>query len=148
MIQTYTHFQGEQMEDSDNKELFYQYRLYLDQENMLTSKQKKSSKLGKNENQSLSIPLLDGSSWVIIPLLDGSGNNNNTEHCVKSVQIRSYFWFVFSCIRIEYGDLRNPNTGKHGPKITPYLDTFHAVLVTEIRIIKRIFNTASSFNKF
>ena len=26
-------------------------------------------------------------------------------HCVKSVQIRSYFWSVFSCIRIEYGDL-------------------------------------------
>ena len=24
-------------------------------------------------------------------------------HCVKSVQIRSYFWYVFSCIRIEYG---------------------------------------------
>ena len=27
-------------------------------------------------------------------------------YCVKSVQIRSYFWSVFSCIRIEYGDLR------------------------------------------
>ena len=26
-------------------------------------------------------------------------------HCVKSVQIRSYFWSVFSCIRTEYGDL-------------------------------------------
>ena len=37
-------------------------------------------------------------------------------HCVKSVQIRSFFWSVFSCIRIEYG-----------PEITPYLDTFHAV---------------------
>ena len=35
-------------------------------------------------------------------------------HCVKSVQIRSYFWSVFSCIRTE---------------ITPYLDTFHAVKV-------------------
>ena len=35
---------------------------------------------------------------------------------VKSVQIRSYFWSVFS-----------PNTGKYGPEITPYLDTFHAV---------------------
>ena len=37
-------------------------------------------------------------------------------HCVKSVQIRSYFWSVFSL-----------NTGKYGPEITPYLDTFHAV---------------------
>ena len=27
--------------------------------------------------------------------------------CVKSVQIRSYFWSVFSCIRIECGDLRS-----------------------------------------
>ena len=26
-------------------------------------------------------------------------------HCVKSIQIRSYFWSVFSCIRTEYGDL-------------------------------------------
>ena len=24
-------------------------------------------------------------------------------HCVKRVQIRSYFWSVFSCIRTEYG---------------------------------------------
>ena len=26
-------------------------------------------------------------------------------HCVKSVQIRSYSWSVFSCIRTEYGGL-------------------------------------------
>ena len=26
-------------------------------------------------------------------------------HCVKSVQIRNFFWSVFSCIRTEYGDL-------------------------------------------
>ena len=26
-------------------------------------------------------------------------------HCVKSVQIRSYFWSVFSCIHTEYRDL-------------------------------------------
>ena len=38
------------------------------------------------------------------------------EHCVKSVQIRSYFWSVFSFIRIEYV-----------PEITPYLDTFHVM---------------------
>ena len=28
-------------------------------------------------------------------------------HCVKSVQIRSYSWSVFSCILTEYGDLRS-----------------------------------------
>ena len=27
------------------------------------------------------------------------------KHCVKSVQMRSYFWSVFSYIRTEYGDL-------------------------------------------
>ena len=25
-----------------------------------------------------------------------------TKHCVKSVQIRSFFWSIFSCIRTEY----------------------------------------------
>ena len=52
---------------------------------------------------------------------------------VKSVQIRSYFWSVISFIRTEYGDLLislfSPNTGKYGPEITPYLDTFHAVII-------------------
>ena len=38
------------------------------------------------------------------------------QHCVKNVQIRSFFWSVFSCIRTEYE-----------PEKTPYLDTFHAV---------------------
>ena len=40
-------------------------------------------------------------------------------HCVKSVQIQSFFWSVISCIKTEYGDLLrksvfNPNTGKYG----------------------------------
>ena len=35
--------------------------------------------------------------------------------CVKSLQIRSFFWYVFS-----------PNTGKYGPEKILYLDTFHA----------------------
>ena len=26
-------------------------------------------------------------------------------HCLKSVQIRSFFWSVFSCIRTEYGEI-------------------------------------------
>ena len=53
-------------------------------------------------------------------------------HWVKSVQIRSYFRSVFSFIRTEYGDLLisvfSPNTGRYGPEITPYLDSFHAVI--------------------
>ena len=27
-------------------------------------------------------------------------------HCVKSVQMRSFLWFLFSCFRTEYVDLR------------------------------------------
>ena len=52
-------------------------------------------------------------------------------HCVKSVQVRSFFWSVFSRIRTEYGEVLRENAGnagKYGPKITPCLDTFHAVI--------------------
>ena len=40
-------------------------------------------------------------------------------HCVKSVQIRRFFWSVFSCIQSEY---RKIQTRK-----LLYFDTFHAV---------------------
>ena len=39
-------------------------------------------------------------------------------HCVKCVQMRSFFWFVFS-----------PNAGKYGPEKTPFMDTFHIVTI-------------------
>ena len=42
----------------------------------------------------------------------------NKNHCLKSAQIRSFFWSVFSRIRTEYG-----------PAKTPYFDTFHAVKI-------------------
>ena len=48
-------------------------------------------------------------------------------HCVKSVEIPSFFWSVFSCIQTKYGD----SLGKYGPEKTPYLDTFHTVCKTE-----------------
>ena len=36
---------------------------------------------------------------------------NLWKHCLKSVQIQSYFWSVFSCIRTEDGDsVFSPNT--------------------------------------
>ena len=76
------------------------------------------------------------------------GALTNIPHCVKSVQIRSFFWSVFSRIQTEYREIRSislysvrmrenteylsvftPNAGKYGPKKTPYLDTFHAVPV-------------------
>ena len=41
---------------------------------------------------------------------------NKKDHFVKSVQIRSFFWSVFSCIQSEYRSEK-----------TLYLDTFHTV---------------------
>ena len=38
-----------------------------------------------------------------------------TTHCAKSVQIRSFFWSVFSVFSV------------FEPEKTPYLDTFHTV---------------------
>ena len=35
-------------------------------------------------------------------------------HCVKSVQIRSYFWNVFSCIRAEYRKIRTRSNSIFG----------------------------------
>ena len=43
-------------------------------------------------------------------------------HCVKSTQIRGYFWPVFSCNRTEYG-----------PEITLDLTSFHAVSHSEFQ---------------
>ena len=47
-------------------------------------------------------------------------------HCVKTVQIRSYFCPYFSVFGLYTFSM---STGKYGPKITPCLDTFHAVVV-------------------
>ena len=52
----------------------------------------------------------------------------STTHCVKSVQIRRFFWSVISCIRTEYR--------KKWTRKTPYLDTFHAV--TSIQILAKV----------
>ena len=43
----------------------------------------------------------------------------SSHHCVKRVQIWSFFWFVFSCLWTE-----------HGPDKNLCLDTFHAVHLT------------------
>ena len=70
----------------------------------------------------------------------------------KSVQIRSYFWFMFSCIRtgiisgpyfpvfgLDTEIYTNPNAGKYGPEITPYLDAFHAVVIFYLPVFAQSF---------
>ena len=53
-----------------------------------------------------------------------------------TVQIRSYFWSVFS-----------PNRGKYGPEKTSYLDTFHGepcqTSMTENEIEKHLISRAA-----
>ena len=61
-------------------------------------------------------------------------------HCVKSVQIRSFFWSVFS-----------PNTGKYRPEKNSYLDTFHTVIRFKIFFLKTEYEgelRISEFNLF
>ena len=62
----------------------------------------------------------------------------NYNHCAKNVQIRSFFWSVFSRIWTEYGEIwsispySSPNAGKFGLEKTPYLDIFLAVSANTI----------------
>ena len=58
-------------------------------------------------------------TWVVIMILLDEDWSIILEsiHCVKSVQIRSFFWSVFFRIRTEYD-----------PEKTLYLDTFHTVI--------------------
>ena len=63
-----------------------------------TFKERMNSQIWKNN-----ILFLERSS-----LFNGKNNNIWAQmHCVKSVQIWSYFWSVFSCIRTEYGEIRS-----------------------------------------
>ena len=64
-------------------------------------------------------------------------------HCVESVQVRSFFWSVFPCIRIEYGNLgsKSPypvriqeNTDQ---RKTPYFHTFQAMVASYKNIQKQ-----------
>ena len=43
-------------------------------------------------------------------------------HCVKRVQIGSYFWFIFSCIQSEYRKIRTRNNCLFGdfPRSAPF----------------------------
>ena len=50
-----------------------------------------------------------------------------SNHCVKSFQTRNFFWFVFSCIRTEYGDLQS------------FLWSVFSCIRTEYEDLRRIF---------
>ena len=57
-------------------------------------------------------------------------------HCVRSVQIRSLFWSVFSRIRTEYGEIRSifpcsvqmlENADKNNSKYGHFLRSVHSI---------------------
>ena len=69
---------------------------------------------------------LDSPGWLILEVYSESSlceKYIQNPQCVKSVQIWSYFWSVFSRIRTKYG-----------PEITPYLDTFRALPVNRFHV--------------
>ena len=77
---------------------------------------------------------------MLIEFTDLNFNWRELINSIKSVQIGSFFWSVFSRIRTEYGDLRTrspysvrmrENTDQ---KLSRYLDTFHAVSIIFITL--------------
>ena len=63
-------------------------------------------------------------------------------HCMKSVQIRSFFWSVFSRIRTEYGEIRE-NTDQKKPRIWTLFTQWY---VCE-RLLLRVRSLIVSFRK-
>ena len=54
-------------------------------------------------------------NWVILyPRNISMTCVSSRADCVKSVQIRNYFWSVFSSIRTEYGEIRTRNNSVFG----------------------------------
>ena len=46
----------------------------------------------------------------------------------------------YGVISGSYFPVFNPNTGKYGPEITPYLDTFHAVAAFSFEAKRNMLN--------
>ena len=63
---------------------------------------------------------------------------------MKSVQMRSFFWYVFSHIRNL--SVFSANAGKYGPKKYPYWDTFHAVKIKSFTL--EFFHSLFIFTRF
>ena len=64
----------------------------------------------------------------------------NTKHYVKSVQVRSYFWSVFFCIRTQYRKIRTRSNSVFGH--------FHAVNGCDNMTLKSQFLISKSWDYF
>ena len=112
---------------------------------------------------------LNGTDWkhvseIIINFLKTRYFQQNYRD--KTVQIRSFFWFIFSCVWTECGDLLldwmwkftpwiskfSPSTRKQWPEKALYLHTFHTVnnllLVNEWMNAKHILPPCTFYNIF
>ena len=62
--------------------------------------------------------------------------NNITNFSGEISKSRVILWAIYTAWKVSkygvisgpYSPVFSPNTGKYGPEITPYLDTFHVVL--------------------
>ena len=63
----------------------------------------------------------------ILVFLEKCFNTLKASHCVKSVSIRSFFWYLFSCIWTEYEVLLRKSTDQKKLRIW----TLHAVSVSQ-----------------
>ena len=70
--------------------------------------------------------------WFALQLIWVLHGLNRSRPCVKNVRIRSFFWFVFSCIRTR----RNS-----------YLGTFHAVRLSKLFCKKSVFKDSQNSQK-
>ena len=58
------------------------------------------------------------------------------------------FFLVRILPHLEYLSVFSPNAGKYGPEKTPYLDTFHAVFIIQLRVhIFKLDDIKSTENK-
>ena len=94
-------------------------------------------------------------SWIIwyINIKCGPETKpNKRNHCVKSAQILSYFWSVFSCIQSKYKKIRTRNSSVFGhfsssePNCDSISKSYHDVFCFYILAFNLI-KTASIFQK-
>ena len=67
-------------------------------------------------------------------------------HSVKSVQIRSFFWSVFSCIQSKYGKIRARKKSRSSFFEKIVKDFWKKMFVVDFAVIHKIFETIFSFH--
>ena len=106
----------------------FSYMIKKSRQKLKALRTKRTSKVKKKHFSSFlkgfQLPkIVSGLTFEWTPIVKGS--RVFSSHCVKSAQIRNFFWSVFSRIRTYSVRMR-----KKTDQETPYLDTFYAVSVS------------------